>query len=122
MYSLTYLCSNLSTSLDFLVQFKKGSTRGTIKVKYYSNLYCPEMEVTVIILAKVTRLFQKKMLSHRHGFLFRLYTVQTPDLILLYTRCIPQMHFSIASKTFPQLIPCLEGNFTKQSDLTPNLK
>jgi hypothetical protein len=54
----------------FFSSIQEGSTRGTIKVKYYSYLFGPEMEVTEIILAKVMRLFQ--LLSHSHGFLSRL--------------------------------------------------
>ncbi len=51
-----------------------------------------------------------------------IYTVQTLDLILLCTRCIPQMHFWIASKIHPQLIPCLEGNFTQAMWSCPKSK
>jgi len=52
----------------------------------------------------------------------KLYTVQTLNLILLCTRCIPQMHFWIASKINLHLLPCLESNVTKQGNLAPRLK
>ena len=49
-------------------------------------------------------------------------TVQTLDLILLCTRCIPQMHFYIRSKIYLQLLPCLGNNFTKQGNLASSSK
>ncbi len=49
-------------------------------------------------------------------------TVQTLNLILLCKRCIPQMHFWIASKIYLHLLPCLESNVTKQGNLAPTLK
>ncbi len=55
-------------------------------------------------------------------FRYWIYTVQTLDLILLCTRCIPQMHFWIASKIYLHLLPCLESNVTKQGNLAPRLK
>jgi hypothetical protein len=76
----------------------------------------------------------KKLYIYKHIFLVRPtismwfrtsnwpYTVQTLDPILLCTRCIPQMHFWIESKIYPQLLPCLESYFTKQENLTPSLR
>jgi hypothetical protein len=51
-----------------------------------------------------------------------LHTVQTLDLILLCTRCIPQMHFYIARKIDLRLLPCVKSNFSKKGNLAPSLK